>query len=41
MCFELNITMVKLHCEKIPLNINTCQFALLAKEERCLETEKA
>lgn len=33
--------MVKLHCEKTPLNINTCQFALLAKEEGCLETEEA
>lgn len=41
MCFKLNITMVKLHCEKIPLNINTCQFALLVKEGRCLETGEA
>lgn len=31
--------MVKLHCEKIPLNTITCQFVLLGKEERWLETE--
>lgn len=32
MFFKLNIAMVKLHCEKIPLNINICQFVLLVKD---------
>lgn len=41
MYFKLNTTVVKLHCEKTPLNINTCQFVLLVKEERWLETEES
>lgn len=40
MFFKLKTTMYKLHCEKIPLNINIHQFVLLVRKKRWLETEE-